>query len=92
MAAVVPPAVQFDVAHQINLATGIDNVNPIAAHQGRTLAGAVGHQLFRGSYGAFRDKTMEQVYAELKILSNLTVAEGRIRLLPAQQTGLSALV
>lgn len=83
---------QFDVAHQVSLATGLDNGVAIAAHQGRTLAGAISHQLFRNSFQAFRDKDIDEVKSDLKILYNLNVAEGRIRLLPAATSGLTALV
>ena len=41
-------APNFDVAHQISLATGLDNVAPNAAHRGRTMAGAIAHELFKG--------------------------------------------
>ena len=41
MAAAAQNAPSFDVAHQISLATGLDNVAPNAAHQGCTMAGAL---------------------------------------------------
>ena len=92
MAAAVQNAPNFDVAHQISLATGLDNVAPNAAHQGRTMAGAIAHELFQGSFDTFRDKKLDTVYAEMKILRELAVGEGRVCTRPAQVTGLKALI
>ena len=48
MAAAVQNAPNFDVAHQICLATGLDNIAPSVAHQGLTMAGAIAHELSKG--------------------------------------------
>ena len=53
MAAAAQNAPNFDVAHQISLATGLDNIALNAAHQGRTMAGAIAHELFQGSFDTF---------------------------------------
>ena len=92
MAAAAQNAPNFDVAHQISLATGLDNVVPNAAHQGRSMAGAIAHELFQGSFDTFRDKKLDTVYAEMKILRELAVGEGRVRTRSAQVTGLKALI
>ena len=46
-------APNFDVAHQISLATGLDNVALNAAIQGCTMVGAIAHELFQGSFDTF---------------------------------------
>ena len=92
MAAAAQNAPNFDVAHQISLAIGLDNIAPNAAHQGRTMAGAIAHELFQGSFDTFQDKKLDTVYAEMKILRELAVGEGRVRTRPAQVTGLKALI
>ena len=43
------------------------------------MAGAIAHELFQGSFDTFRDKKLDTVYAEMKILRELAVGEGRIR-------------
>ena len=92
MAAAAQNAPNLDVAHQISLATGLDNVAPNAAHQGRTMAGAIAHELFQGSFDTFRDKKVDIVYAEMKILRELAVGDGRIHTRPAKVTDLKALI
>ena len=92
MAAAAQNAPNFDVAHQISLATGLDNVAPNATHQGRTMAGAIAHELFQGSFDTFCDKKLDIVYTEMKILRELAVGKGRICTRPAQVTGLKALI
>ena len=92
MAAAAQNAPNFDVAHQISLATGLDNFAPDAADQGCTRAGAIAHELFQGSFDTFREKKLDTVYAKMKILRELAVGEGRIRTRPAQVTGLKPLI
>ena len=70
-------------------ACGVDNV---AVVNGQTNAQRLAAEMFLDSFQVCMDKSYEDMKAELKIYATLTIAEGRIRVLPGVQNRIRAFI
>ena len=81
---------EAEVAHTVleaMIAIGIDNV---AQFDGQTQAERIAEGIFEDDFESCMDKTDSEIDDDLKMWSNLTLANGQIRLQPVQRKRIKA--
>ena len=78
------------MAHSVRDALTLCGIDNVAQFGGRTQAQRIATEVFGDDFEACKDKTQEELKDDLKSYSQLTVANGRIRLNPGVRRNLKA--
>lgn len=78
-----------NTVHDLMTSIGI---NYVALFNGATNAEHIENDMFNDNFKSFMDKTYEEIDADLKAFSTLTVTQDQIRLLPGVKYNLMAAV
>ena len=79
-------------AHTIRQALSACGIDDVAIINGQTNAQRMASEMFLDSFQVCMDKTYDDLKNELKIYASLTIAEGRIRILPGVQNRIRAFI